>query len=287
MLLAVDSEARGARETEPAELDVAPPTDDRRFLASATAPLDVPAGLEATVRLTPVALVPAVELLGAAEVLLVVLVLLLLAVTGLRAAAAVPAVLEDGETGAVEVRRPALEELVVGRFLDSSSETDGRERWDAVVDAVPGRFTVDVVPVAGLVGALLNVLAVEEDFESELVAAGFAVELDAVPGRRRPLVVVVVVLLVLAGRFAAVVLEDVFFAAGDEGDEASTCEATLGMSVSDMMQSDWSFACERGVSCSVGRKGGVARDVPSYRTQVKCQRLVGPQGTAHSSGGSM
>lgn len=134
---------------------------------------------------------------------------------------------------------------------------------------MPGRFTVDVVPVAGLVGALLNVLPVVDVLEVELVVAGFVVELDDVPGRRRPLVVVVL----LVGRFAAVALEDVFFAAGDEGDAASACGATLGMSVSDMMQSIGRLSGGRGANGSVGKKGGVAINVPSCKNPGRMSAL--------------
>lgn len=181
---------------------VAVPADDegaveRRFLASAVAPLAAGFAAAGLVALPVVPVVVEVR-----EVVVgVVLVADVEDVAGLRAGAAAAPVLDvvffstglAGEGGTAEVRRAVAVavELVVDRFF-SSSEAEGWERCEvAVEDEVVGRLAV-VLLVDGRAGGLLRL-------EPEGAAARVTVELEAglaaddevpVAGRRAAVVVV-------------------------------------------------------------------------------------------------
>jgi hypothetical protein len=240
-LLVLDArEARGALVV--VELGPWALADDRRFLASATAP--VPAGFE-TVRVTGAAV------LDPALAELVVLAtagfgdeVLAPAPAGLRAAAVVEAVLptalfseallgdEVALLGTADVRRAVVEDVEV-RFF-SSSETDGWLRCDIVDADVGGRLAaVETEPGGGRVGGLLRPLA-GVAFREAALAVGFVAAPPAVGTRRAGADVV-------AGAFFGAVelvgagLAELDSAAGS-GAGASVC-CTTSKSASDMIRS--------------------------------------------------
>lgn len=119
--------------------------------------------------------------------------------SGLRAVVVVadPA---DGEPGAAETRRPAPDTAEVRRLAASSSDCDGCERCEAVVEAVPGRLATVGAPAAGRAGGLVRVLPAVE--VREVVPVVLVAVPDIVPGRLTP----------------DVAVPAVFFAAAAEGD---------------------------------------------------------------------
>jgi hypothetical protein len=221
---------------------VGPVADDRRFLASATAPV----AADFTVRAADAALFdPALtELVALARAGFGDAVLLEEAPAGFRAAAVVDAVVPTalfsaallGEDvvlldGAAEVRRAVVED-VEERFF-SSSETEGWLRCEVVDAEVGGRLvTVETEPGGGRVGSLFRPPAEGAVREDEL-AVGFGAALPGGGTLRRAGAEPV------AGGFFAVAvgdfgLDELGAAAGSDVG-ASVCCTTSKPSVSDML----------------------------------------------------